>query len=103
MSEENGPKHLPVENELYCFMDHDRPCQADCMAYKTMPDENKHLDPGQQHCVLLDSVEKAGHGLQVLAAVFGTWMKKQQTKEADAKREAAMSGARPPAPTGGQG
>lgn len=103
MSEETGPKHLPVEDELYCFLDQHRPCGAECMAYKTMPDENKHLDPGQQHCVLLDNAEKAGHGLQVLAAVFGTWMKKQQTKEADAKRAAATPGVAPPNPMGGQG
>lgn len=101
MSDESGPKHLPVQDELYCFLNRDRPCGADCMAYKSMPDENRHLDPSQAHCVLVDSAEKAGHGLQVLAAVFGAWIKRQKIKEADDKRAAAIGEVKPPTPVGG--
>lgn len=77
------PEVLPEGDELYCFLNKDRPCGGDCMAYKTIPDRNEQLDSAQPHCVLLNATEKAGRGLHVLSAVFGTWMKDRKAAESE--------------------
>jgi hypothetical protein len=89
VSENDQGSFLPEKNELYCFLTRDRVCGADCMAYQTMPDVNQHLDGDQPHCLLVNSAERMGRGISVLAAVFGNWMRDTQRREADAKREAA--------------
>lgn len=89
---------LPEES-LYCFLNSDRPCGADCMAFKTVGQNNERLDSAQQHCVLLSSVERGGNGLNVLAAIAGVWIKDQKIRDADARRTAGAPP--PPNPLGG--
>lgn len=95
--------HLPVQNELYCFLpgNSDRPCTAECTAFKTVGPDNDRLDPAQQHCVLLTSIERVGNGVNVLAAVAGSWFKAAKNTAADARREAA--GNKMPDPMGRRG
>ena len=93
------PEQSKGESELYCFLNSERACGADCMAYVTVPRENKELDELQPHCVLIDSAARSAHGLHVLAAVFGTWMKDSRRREADSKR-ASSEATTPPDPMG---
>jgi hypothetical protein len=94
---ENGAETLPKQDELYCFLDKERPCQADCMAFMTVAADNRQLDGGQAHCVLLDGVTK----LNVLAAIGGAMVKDQRQRDADSRRAAAGS-PMPPNPLGGR-
>lgn len=96
---EQDPRHLPIENTLFCFLpgSQDRQCGAHCMAFKTVGPDNERLDPAQQHCVLLQSIERAGNGLNVVSAVAGAWFKKFSTRDADKRREDAT---RPPTAPG---
>lgn len=96
---DNAPETLPRGDELYCFLDKERPCDAGCMAYMTIPSENTKLDGGQAHCVLIDSASKAGNGLHILAAVGGAMVRDQRIKDADAKRASGAN--KIPNPMGG--
>lgn len=49
-----------VRNGLICFMDMDRQCGADCMAYQTLPSESVYLNDDQKHCTLLVAAERLG-------------------------------------------
>jgi hypothetical protein len=87
----SAPDRLPLDSALFCFLpgSQDRQCGAHCMAFKTVGPNNERLDPAQQHCVLLQSIEKAGNGLNVVAAVAGAWFKRAGTDAADARRQSA--------------
>lgn len=86
------------DDKLLCFLNKDRFCGPDCMAYKTIPDDNKQLDKGQQHCVLLSAIERTGRSTNIIAQLIDTILKRDKTKDADAKRGSPPA---PPSPYGG--
>jgi hypothetical protein len=45
---------------LFCFMNMDRPCSADCMAYTPYDSESKYLPDQAKNCTILVSVERLG-------------------------------------------
>lgn len=47
-------------NGLVCFMNMDRPCGADCMAYTGETSESKYLSSQQKDCIVLVSAERLG-------------------------------------------
>lgn len=96
MSDED-PRTLPSGDELYCFLNGERACGADCMSFRTIPDKNTQLDDAQNHCILLGSIERSGRSLNILAAVAGKKAKEAQ----DAARKAATPGGMPN-PMGGK-
>ena len=69
-------------NGLICFMNEERQCGADCMAYSTQPSESPYLGPQQKHCTLIVAVERLGRHTGGLLSL----MKKSN---ADAQREPA--------------
>lgn len=79
-----------AENEVFCFLDHGRPCTAECIAYKTFPDESRHVEQHQSHCVVLTSVERAGRSLNIVAGLISQIVSKKKVEDADAKRAAAF-------------
>jgi len=85
---------LPQGDEVYCFLNQGRPCSAECIAYKTIPDRNEQLDTAQPHCVIVNALEKTGRGIHVLSAVFGTWMKDIRAK-AEKEASANQTGTKP--------
>lgn len=69
MEETNGDTayiHSPDELEdddthgLVCFLSHERPCGADCMAFITQPSESPALNEQQKCCIALVSLERLG-------------------------------------------
>lgn len=50
----------PERNGLACFLNADRVCGADCMAYTTMPSESPYLNDQQKHCVVIVGAERLG-------------------------------------------
>lgn len=45
---------------LMCFLNSERECGADCMAYNTYPSESPYLDEQQKHCTFIVGVERVG-------------------------------------------
>jgi hypothetical protein len=78
-------------NGLVCFMNMDRQCGADCMAYTTHPSESKYLNDQQGHCVAIVGVERLG---RYVGGVLSLLSK----KNADDARSRVQP---PPSPTGG--
>lgn len=79
----------PAETGLFCFLNIDRPCSAECMAYVTTESESPALSDQQKRCTLLVAAERlgryAGGGVSLL-----------RKHMEDAKR----AGASPPSPGG---
>jgi len=81
---------VETEDRLYCFINMERPCTAECMAYQLTPkEESPYLDGVQQHCTVLQSLEKTGRGAVVVAGVLRKDSQERHIKDADAQREAA--------------
>lgn len=95
------PPDLDAEpaDSVYCFFTQERPCSAECMAYKTFPEENNKLEPFQRHCVLLQGIERGARSLNIIAGLVNAYVGKRKVAEADAQREKAFETA-PTSPAG---
>lgn len=78
-------------NGLVCFMNMDRPCGSDCMAYTTHGSESKYLNDQQAHCVAIVGIERLGRHTGGILSLLNK-------KKADDARAGVQS---PPSPTGG--
>ena len=80
----------PPETGLYCFINRDRVCSGDCMAYVSHPNARttsaSELSAQQTHCAIVAGVERAGRGLIMIASGVGGLLKKQSIKAADEAR-----------------
>lgn len=94
------PADLDAEprNAVYCFLDQQRPCSAECAAYKTFPEDNKHLEHHQRYCTLMQSVERGSRSLNIIAGLINSVVSKQKKADADAQRARAFSSS-PASPT----
>ena len=87
--EEEGPDfiHPPnakddkLENGLMCFMNMDRECGPDCMAWTTKPSESRDLNNQQRNCVLIVSVERLGRHTGILAKLLMNTAADQQRRQ----------------------
>jgi hypothetical protein len=78
-------------NGLVCFMNMDRPCGPDCMAYTTFGSESKYLNDEQKHCAAIVGVERLGRYAGGILSLLSK-------KKADDARAPAKT---PPDPMGG--
>ena len=94
MDEETQSQNLaePSTNGLYCFIDADRPCSPECMAYTSQQSESPTLGMQQKNCSLIVGVERLGR----FAGGIVQLLKRAQS---DAQREAGTKP--PPSPMGG--
>lgn len=83
-----APDTLPKEDQVFCFLDATRPCSAECTAYKTTVKFSPFLDPHQQNCMLLQSVERAGRSLNALASIIHSMAGKVEKLQVDEKNRA---------------
>ena len=86
----------PPTNGLACFMNQDRICGADCMAFLPQVPEGITFQ-GEQwaHCHLLVNADRAGRHLVVLASVGSNLVSLQRKANAEAVRSQ-----KPPGVTG---
>lgn len=89
----NNPMHadrLDAEaldkNGLICFLDHDRPCGADCMAFGEPPEGVDYQGKQWANCLLLTSAHRGSKHLVVLASIGSDLVKKARTEQADRLR-----------------
>jgi hypothetical protein len=80
----------PETNGLVCFMNIDRPCGADCMAYAQEDSESKYLSDQQKGCTVLVSIERLGR-------YAGGIMKTIKDSQADTARARQVAPATHPA------
>ena len=57
------------DNGLFCFLDADRPCSGECMAYTTALTESPALTVQQKNCTLLVSADRLSRSLLMVAKV----------------------------------
>lgn len=79
------------KNGLVCFLNMDRPCGPDCMAYTTNKAESVYLNEQQKHCTLIVGIERLGRYTGGLLSII-------KANKADAQRAVSV---KPPSPTGG--
>ena len=73
----------------FCFLDRDRMCTAECMAYVTHPrhkSSSSDLSEEQSHCALLAGLERTGRGVIALAGTVGQATRKKGIEDADRRR-----------------
>lgn len=49
-----------TENGLYCFLNPERPCSGECMAFTVTESESPTLGAQQKNCSVIVSVERLG-------------------------------------------
>ena len=59
-SQVEQPEDEETTNGLYCFLNPERECGADCMAYTTLPAESPYLADQQKNCTIIVGVERLG-------------------------------------------
>jgi hypothetical protein len=90
------PKFEPTpDGQLYCFLNKERPCGADCMAFEAAPVGEDYRDKQWGNCLLLVNAHRAGKHLVVLASIGADLLKRTKNAAADAARTNQPS---PPVP-----
>jgi hypothetical protein len=79
----------PRTTGLFCFLNSDRVCGAECMAFVTHPRmaSSSEMNAQQQHCVLLTSAERVGRNVTAIASMQASSLKKTRIDKADQQRE----------------
>lgn len=77
--------------QMMCFMDAERICGPDCMAFLTFPRRanSSELSEMQSHCTFLSSADRIGRNITILAAALHATSIRNKTKDMDDKREHA--------------
>ena len=74
-----SPDVADNDEVVYCFIDYQRPCSADCVAYTTFPRDNKHLEATQRHCVVIQTAELGARSLNILAGIANQALKENKS------------------------
>lgn len=75
------PDMKPQINGQQCFLNMDRPCGADCMAFQTDRPQGVEYNGQWANCLVLTTAHKAAKHLIVLAQCGGTLVKQAQDQE----------------------
>jgi hypothetical protein len=78
----------PDTTGLYCFLNDERVCGAECMAFITFPkqSDNSELGKQQAHCALLNNADRLGRNVVIAVSMLARAEKKKRSAEADQKR-----------------
>jgi hypothetical protein len=85
-------------NGLTCFLNMERACGPDCMAFDAAPEGPDYKDRQWANCMLLVNAHRGGKHLIVLAQVGAEIVRKAKTEAADRAR---INQPPPPSPVGG--
>jgi hypothetical protein len=75
-----------AQNGLMCFLNAERECGADCMAYTLEGTESKTMGLQQKNCLLLISVERMGRYAGNIASAANKMQQRSATEAADRVR-----------------
>lgn len=79
---------------VFCFINFERVCGPDCIAFTSKPADSTHLDPQQRHCLVLISGERLARHAAIGVKIVGDMMTFMKQSDADTKRTAQ----KPPTP-----
>lgn len=91
LEDEEAPRQpeVRVDNGLFCFLNADRACGSDCMAYTADAGEGP-LAQQQKNCLLLVSVDRLSRSNAVIASMAHK-MQETSAKEMADRRRATQS------------
>lgn len=84
-------EHDPKKNGLMCFLNADRPCGADCMAFTTDKASGPEYLGQWSDCMLLQSAHRSAKHLVILAQVAGEASTRAKKAADDAARKPPVS------------
>ncbi len=90
-------KYDPPPTGLACFLNAERMCGADCMAFDAAPDGADYKDKQWANCMLLVNAHRGGKHLIVLAQVGSALVQSAKNEAADRLRSNQPL---PPSPKG---
>jgi hypothetical protein len=78
----------PTTTGLFCFINSDRACGAECMGYTTYPKraETSELSDQQAHCALLNNADRVGRNMVIATSILASGERKKRLSEADKQR-----------------
>jgi len=78
-------------DQLYCFMDAERVCGPECMAFLTFPRKanSSELSEMQAHCTFLTSADRVGRNITILTSALINKTKADKLKDIDRARDQA--------------
>jgi hypothetical protein len=82
-------ENLPKGSGLFCFIDQNRACNADCMAYLIHKPEGLDYEAQWAECMLLVNAHRLGKHTVALTAIVDGAVKKWKTQAADQQRAPA--------------
>ncbi len=87
---EDKPEASEGIEQLYCFLNAQRVCGADCMAFVTYPREStkSELQGLQPHCAFINNADRVGRNVVIMASSLVERQKQQKLAQIDAQREA---------------
>ncbi len=65
---------------LYCFLDRNKACGADCMAWDSVPNHRDYIGKQFANCMILVNLHRTGKHLTVIASSLDTLVKSEQDK-----------------------
>jgi hypothetical protein len=74
------------KNGLYCFLNKDRECGSECMAFIHPPEGPDYKDQQWSNCLLLVNAHRGGKHLVILADTTGKLLGLTKNKQADEAR-----------------
>lgn len=98
MTQQHNQGEPPQPNGLMCFLNMERPCGADCMAFDAVPEGADYKDKQWANCMLLVNAHRGGKHLIVLAQMGTEIVRRAKTEAADRSRTTQTP---PPSPKGG--
>jgi hypothetical protein len=84
----NNPLQQPERRPsgLICFLNNERECGPDCMAFDYAPQSEDYKDKQWANCMLLVNAHRGGKHLVMLASIGAELQKKVKTEAADRAR-----------------
>ena len=106
------PNMRDVDASPMCFLNADRGCGAECLAYVTHPKlaQSSELTVEQAHCALINNAERCGRGVIMaskamsdVAVKLHSLVARSKTREADRERTSQFQDTATRSPFGGGG
>lgn len=74
------------KNGLVCFLNNDRPCGPDCMAFAEPPEGADYQGKQWANCMILVNAHRVGKHLPILCSLGNELVKKAKNEAADRAR-----------------
>lgn len=80
------PDEMETEGTSFCFLDKDRPCSPECVAFIHPPNAQDYESQSWANCHLLVNIHRTGKHLPILADVASNTLKQRRQQIADMQR-----------------